>query len=191
MPPYYVVQSIHGQGESGEMKYDTVYHRMRNFDLVNQLGKHITRKDLEGKVTLVAFFYTTDTAIAPHLSGIFQKIQDTYASSQSGLHLLSVTTDPKQDSVDALKNYADRYHTNHDLWWFLTGPRDRILDMAKTDFQLTLKKDSSGHFYSPIVVLLDKEQYVRGYFDIRDSIEVKKCVSDISLLMIVKTKNEK
>lgn len=191
MPPYYVVQSISGQGGSGEMRYDTVFHRMRDFDLVNQLGKHITRSDLEGRVTLLAFFHTTGKEVAPHLSDIFQKIQDTYARSQSGLHLLSISTDPQQDSVEALKEYADRYRTNHDMWWFLTGPQDNILDMAKTDFQLTLKADSSGNFYSATLVLLDKEQYVRGYFNVMDSTEVKKCVSDISLLMIEKTRNEK
>lgn len=191
MPPYYVVQSINGSGNDGEMQYDTVYHRLNDFDLVNQLGKHITRKDLEGKVSVVAFFHTSGHEIAPQLSDLFQKIQDTYLRSQSGLHLLSISTDPAHDSVEVLKNYADKFRTNHDMWWFLTGSRKSILDMAKTDFQLTLKQDSSGNFYSPVIVLLDREQYVRGYFNILDSMEVKKCVSDISLLMIEKTRNEK
>lgn len=191
MPPYYVVQRIDGVGEGGEMRYDTLYHRMDNFALVNQLGQEITRGDLEGKVALVAFFYTGDSVIAPGMSDIFQKIQDTYLRSQADLRLLSVSTDPGRDSAEVLKNYADRFRTNHDMWWFLTGPRDSVLNMAKTDFQLSLEQGDSGRFRSPVVVLLDRRQYVRGYFNVLDSGEVKKCVRDISLLMIEKTRNEK
>lgn len=191
MPPYYVVERINGKGGGGEMQYDTTYHRLRDFDLVNQLGNHIFRKDLDGKVALVAFFYTADSTVAPYISDIFQKIQDTYLRSQSGLRLLCISTDASRDSVETLKNYADRFRTNHDMWWFLTGPADQVLDMAKTDFQLPLKKNAAGNLYSPVVVLLDREQYVRGYFNIKDSAQVQKCVRDISLLMIEKTKNEK
>lgn len=191
MPPYYVVERINGTGDGHEMHYDTVFHRLRDFDLVNQLGHHVNREDLAGKVSLVAFFHTSGKNVAPRLSDIYQKIQDTYLQSQSGLQLLCISTDPEEDSVDNLKKYADHFRTNHDMWWFLTGPLDKVLDMAKTDFHLTLQKDSSGHFYSPQIVLLDREQYVRGYFNMMDSMDVKKCVSDISLLMIEKTKNEK
>lgn len=185
MPGHFVVERINGVTEKGTRHADTVFHRLRDFDLVNQLGNHITRKDLEGKVTLVTFFHTTDTLVAPQLSSILQKIQDTFAPSDSGLHILSITTDPEYDSVPALKAYADRYRTNHDIWWFLHGTREQVLDMAKTDFEVDLqRKDSTTDYDSPRIILLDKREYVRGYYNVTDSTQVRACVRDISMLML-------
>ena len=191
MPPYYVVESIHGAGKGGKMHYDTVYHRLQPFDLVNQLGSHITRDDLEGKVTLVSFFHTSEQQVVPHLSATLQKIQDTYARSDSALRILSITTNPEKDTVQALKAYADKYRANHDMWWFLTGNTQKISDMAKTDFQVTLQPSGTDSLlFSPVLILLDKHEYVRGYYNVMDSARVKKCVRDIALLMVEKTRNE-
>lgn len=189
MPGHFVVERINNVLEDGKVKSDTVFHRMRDFNLTNQLGKRVTRSSLEGKVTLVTFFHTTDTLVAPHMSRILQKIQDTFVPNDSGLHILSITTDPVHDSVLALKAYADRLRTDHDVWWFLHGTAAQAADMAKTDFQVDLKRtDSTSAPYSPLMILLDKEEYVRGYYDVMDSAQVRGCVTAISMLMLESSK---
>lgn len=189
MPRYYVVERINGVFEGGKEHYDTVYHRMRDFDLVNQLGHHIHRSDLEGKVSVVVFFRTSAGAKTEAQTALLQKIQDTFAPSDSGLHILSITMDPADDSVAALKAYADRYRANHDLWWFMRGDTAQIADIAHTDFALNLRTaDSSLVDFSPQIILLDKRQYVRGYFDATDSLQVRRCVSSIPMLMLQKNR---
>lgn len=192
MPRYYVVESIQGVFQNGKEHVDTIYHRLNDFSLTNQLGHTISRQDLEGRVTLVAFFPTTDSVKAAYMSAILKKIENTYERSDSGFHILTLTTDPLHDSVTTLKMYADMLHANHDVWWFLTGSRQKILDMAKTDFRITLQKANPDdtNFYSPQFILMGKNQFVRGYFDAFDSARVKQCVRDISMLMLEKAKNE-
>lgn len=191
MPRYYVVESINGTFEKGKEHFDTVYHRLNDFNLTNQLGNTVSRKDLDGRVTLVAFYPTTDSLQAIRMSTILKKIENTYERSDSGFHILTLTTNPGHDSVNVLKTYADNLQTNHDVWWFLTGSRQEILKMAKTDFEITLQKADSGDtsLYSPLFILMGKNQYVRGYYDAFDSSRVKKCVRDISMLMLEKVKN--
>lgn len=190
MPGHYVVERVNRISQNGKLHYDTVYHRLRPFDLINQLGHHITRNELEGKVAVVGFFHTGDDSISNQLSRIFEKIQNTYARSDTGLRILSVTTTPASDSVPVLKQYADRYNANHDIWWFLNGSLRQVKEMAKIDFQLPLKeKDSGKILYSPMMILLDRHQYVRGYYDVRDSAKVRECVHNISLLMLEKEKD--
>ncbi|HEX5554379.1 MAG TPA: SCO family protein [Chitinophagaceae bacterium] len=187
MPGHYVVESVNP--DRGGSAPDTLYHRMRDFNLVNQLGQHVTRKNLEGRVTVVDFFHTRGRKITPRLSAVLEKIQDTYAQSASGLHILSITTDPGYDDITALKNYAERYHARHDLWWFVRGTLPEVTGMAGKDFQVTLKGvDSTNALSSPLMILLDKHQYVRGYYDVRDSAAVLRLVHDMSLLMLEKEK---
>jgi protein SCO1/2 len=190
MPGYYVVERINGVFENGKEHYDTLYHRMRDFDLVNQLGHHIHRSGLEGKVTLVVFFRTSGGPRTEAQTTLLQKIQDTFAQSDSGLHILSITTDPRHDSVAALKAYADRYRANHDMWWFLRGDTAQIADIARRDFGVNLyAADSSLVGFFPRIILLDKRQYVRGYFDATDSLQIRRCVSSIPMLMLQKEKH--
>lgn len=192
MPRYYVVESINGVYEKGKEHFDTVYHRLNNFNLINQLGQPVSRESLVGKVTLVAFFPTTDSLKASYMSAILKKIENTYERSDSGFHILTFTTNPQHDSVNVLKNYADNLQANHDVWWFLTGEKAKIVNMAKTDFEIDLQKADSSDtsLYSPQFILMGKRQYVRGYYNAFDSSQVRQCVRDISMLMLEKVKDE-
>lgn len=191
MPQHFVVERIDRVAEDGQVRSDTVYHRMRDFRMTNQLDLPVTRHDLEGKVTLVSFFSTRDSLIAPHLAEVLLKIQHTFAPSDSGLHILSITVDPAFDTVGALKAYADRFDANHDLWWFLRGAPSQAEDIAQTDFQVKLQRaDSTAAPYTPTLVLLDKREFVRGYYDVMDSARVTQCVTAISMLMLESKKAE-
>jgi protein SCO1/2 len=192
MPRYYVVESINGVYEKGKEHFDTVYHRLNNFNLVNQLGQPVSRENLAGKVTLVTFFPTTDSLQASYISAILKKIENTYERSDSGFHILTFTTNPRHDSVNVLKNYADNLQVDHDVWWFLTGEKAKIVNMAKTDFEVNLQKADSSDtsLYSPQFILMGKRQYVRGYYNAFDSSQVRQCVRDISMLMLEKVKDE-
>jgi protein SCO1/2 len=185
MPGHYVVDHVNQVAVDGKVQADTVYHRMRDFQMRNQVDKPVTLANLDNKVTLVSFFSTRDTRVAPHLARILLKVQRTFVRSDSGLHILSITTDPAYDTVGALKAYADHYDANHDIWWFLRGAPGQASDIAATDFQLTLERaDSTSAPYSSTLVLLDKRDYVRGYYDAMDSASMTRCVTAISMLML-------
>lgn len=185
MPGHYVVERIDRVAKDGEVHTDTVFHQMRDFKMPNQLDKQIDLADLDNKVTLVSFFSTRDTRVAPQLASVLLKVQRTFARSDSGLHILSITTDPAFDTVGALKAYADHYDANHDIWWFLRGAPGQAADIAKTDFELKLHQtDSTSAAYTTTLVLLDKRAYVRGYYDALDSAAMTRCVTAISMLML-------
>ena len=185
MPGHYVVERINRVAENGEVKTDTVYHRMRDFRMYNQVAKPVTLANLDNKVTLVSFFSTRDTLVAPRLARILLKVQRTFIQSDSGLHILSITTDPAYDSIGALKAYADHYDADHDVWWFLRGAPGQAADIARTDFQVTLDSSASSTApYTSTLVLLDKRDYVRGYYDATDSASMTRCVTAISMLML-------
>lgn len=185
MPGHYVVERINRVQQDGEIHIDTVFHQMRDFQMPNQLNKVIHLADLDNKVTLVSFFSTRNTSVAPEMARVLLKVQRTFARSDSGLHILSITTDPVFDTIGALKAYADHYDANHDIWWFLRGAPGQAGDIAKTDFELKLNQpDSTSAPYTKTLVLLDKRAFVRGYYDALDSAAMTRCVTAISMLML-------
>jgi protein SCO1/2 len=60
-------------------------------------------------------------------------------------HFLSVTFDPENDSPAVLKAYAELYHYDPAHWSFLTGPSNRIAELAR---QSGLKFERDGAFFN-------------------------------------------
>lgn len=93
-----------------------------------------------------------------------------------------------------LKNYADIFGANHDNWWFLTGNKDSIYKFAFEELRVDKFSEepiSPDFVHTSRFVLLDKDRYVRGYYNGLDSNSVAKLARDIGLLMLEKDKKNK
>lgn len=189
MPGHYVVERVDSTRVNGKMHYDTVYHRLADFRLINQLGHPVSLADIPGRIVVADFFFTSCPSICPRLTQSMRSIQVAYAKNDTALHLLSFTVDPEHDSVPRLKRYADQYHADHDTWWFLTGGKDTIYRLARKEFFVPVADGETGmndFIHTEKLVLIDKYHYIRGYYDGTDSNAVKKCINDIALLMLEK-----
>lgn len=107
-------------------------------------------------------------------------------------HFISFTVDPERDSVSRLRTYADQFGVNHDSWWMLTGSKDSIYKFAfeqlKVD-QFSTEKIDSDFVHTSRFVLLDKNFYVRGYYNGLDSVSLGKLAKDIGIMMLSKDDN--
>src|SRR6185436_10878699 len=99
---------------------DTIYHKIPPFSFVNQEGKTISDKDLDGKIYVADFFFVTCPSICPKMTDQLKRVQD--ACKELGeVRFLSYTVNPEQDSVEALNAYALKHGADNSRWWFLTG----------------------------------------------------------------------
>ena len=120
-------------------------------------------------------------------------LQRAFRKNDTTVHLLSISVDPANDSVQALRSYADNIGVNHDHWWFLTGDRQAIYDYARNHLKLLAKPADGGIEelnHSQTLVLLDKDRYVRGYYDGLDTASLKHCADDIILLSLEKKRKK-
>jgi protein SCO1/2 len=60
-------------------------------------------------------------------------------------HFLSVSFDTTFDTPEVLKAYAERYQYDPTHWSFITGPQDRIAELARLS-DVNFSKDGSGFF---------------------------------------------
>jgi len=195
LPNYYRADSVNQVEKDGKTVSDTVFHKVADLKLTNQLGKFVSlNEDLRGKILVIDFIFTTCSTICPQLSSNMKDLQKAYIKKNPDIvQFISISVDPTRDSVQALRSYADRYNADHDRWWFLTGSKDSIFNYAKNELGLLLNNaDVPDDFiHSQQLVLLDSARHIRGYYDGLNKAEVNKLANDISILGIEKSKKNR
>lgn len=104
-----------------------------NFSLVNQNGHRMQLDDYKGKVVVVTFLFTRcpDPSKCPLLASKLEKLQDLtnkMEETRNRVQLVSISLDPKYDSPEVLKRYAQLHHARN--WDFLTGKSRDVLKVA-------------------------------------------------------------
>ena len=209
MPHRLFVDSVVTKVEDGKQITDTIWKKVPDFSLTNQLGQQVSWKDLEGKIVVADFIFTTCPSICPAMTTNMKKLQDAIKSSDkvghreaNFIHFLSFTVDPERDSVEALKKYADRFQINPRNWWLLTGDKKEIYDLAYYGMSLGISETEidTSFIHPQQFVLIDKQRVIRARRDKNgnvnlynglDSTDLKQLAEDIILLSVEKSPDKK
>ncbi len=137
------------------------------FSFTERSGKTITQSDLRGKIWVADFFYTSCPGPCPMMTSRLGDLQKVTASMPD-VALVSISADPGRDTPEVLKEYAAKFHAG-DGWFFLTGDKSAIYEFANKGFKLGVS-DEGGTVKEPVthstkLVLVDKNGYVRGFYD--------------------------
>ena len=139
-----------------------VLGQVKDFTLYNSDGKEFSSKQLKGRVWIADFFFTTCSDICPmmtkHLSSIHQSLK-----IEKNITLVSFTVNPEHDTPEVLKTYAEKLKADTRKWFFLTGGRDQITDIAVKSFKLGAVDEPV--FHSSYFTLVDRYGLIRGYYD--------------------------
>jgi protein SCO1 len=171
-------------GEKETVDGQTKYHQISNFSFTNQEGQTITNETFTNKVYVVDFFFTHCQTICPKVAQQMLRVHDVY-KNEDRVQLLAHTIDPKRDTVERLKWYADKLGVSADKWHFVTGDRDELYDMADEYF-IVAKEDSEapdGFDHSPTIILVDKQRRVRSFCNGTNPEEVDRFIEDIATLL--------
>jgi protein SCO1/2 len=106
------------------------------YEFTNELGQAVSLNDFHGQALGITFFYTRCPLpdYCPRLSKNFEEASQRLAAmtnAPSDWHFISITFDPAHDTPAMLKAYGESYHYDPKHWSFLTGPPDKIAELAK------------------------------------------------------------
>ena len=201
LPRHYIYDSISTRTENGKLITDTVWHKLPEISMRNQLNQQVSWKDMEGKTIVADFFFTHCPTICPQLTQNMKRLQEDIRNSDKVgnrdpefLQFLSFTVDPERDSVPALKAWADRFQINSNNWWLLTGEKKQIYDLSIEHMKLGLvdgKGIDTGFFHTDYMVLIDKNRNIRGYYHGLDTNSVKQLGRDVIFLSLEKDPKSK
>jgi cytochrome oxidase Cu insertion factor (SCO1/SenC/PrrC family) len=105
---------------------------------------------------------------------------------KTDVHLVSFTVDPKKDTPEVLRSYAENLHAEPGRWDFLTGSQSVIYNLSRNGFKLAVS-DGSAETGIPVhstqVVLVDRRGEIRGYYDVTEPDAVTKLMADTTHLL--------
>jgi protein SCO1/2 len=164
-----------------------VLNIVKPFSFERQDGRHITDKDVAGKVYAAEFFFTTCEGICPKMNRNMKRVFDQFKNEKDFL-ILSHTVDPETDSVARLKVYADSLGADIKTWWFLTGTKDSLYKAARESYILDDPKNNATNIdeqfiHTQFFALVDRVGQVRGIYDGLKKDEIEKLITDVRDLL--------
>jgi protein SCO1 len=162
--------------------------RVGPFNLVDHTGNPFTEKDLNGKIYVTEFFFTTCPSICKDMSAQMRRIQATFAENDK-IHLVSHTVMPEIDSVAVLADYAALQNAIPGKWHYLTGEKSEIYRMARTQYFAVRDGNFEGRgtahdfIHTENFVLVDPRKRLRGFYDGTNKEDVDRLISDIRVLL--------
>ena len=164
------------------------------FVFTNQDGEEFSSAELDGKIYLVDFFFTSCPSICPIMTANLMKLQKRFGHYED-FEIISFTVDPERDTPQRLKEYADLKRLDTEKWNFLTGEKDSIYAVAYK-FLSSAMEDSSaagGFLHTEYFVLVDKEGHFRsredeqgniiGVYDGTDAHAIRDLIDDVKVLI--------
>jgi len=110
-------------------------HPLLQYSFTNEFGQPVTLESFHGNALAITFFFTRCPIpeYCPRLSRNFQEASQKLASTSgpTNWHFLSVSIDPANDTPAVLRSYAERYNYLSNHWSFLTGPVDKVAELAR------------------------------------------------------------
>ncbi len=192
MPRRVFYDSVSQKQVRGTIVNDTLWHKASNIQLINQLGEKVTLDDLKGKIILVDFFFTRCPSICPQMTRAMKKLQMSFKKNDSIVLFLSISIDPKNDSVAQLKKFADKYKVDPGSWWLATGDKKTIYDFALHEMKASVADVNidTAFVHTENFFLSDRDRVVRGWYNGLDSVAQARLVRDIPLLMLEKDRHK-
>jgi cytochrome oxidase Cu insertion factor (SCO1/SenC/PrrC family) len=139
-----------------------------DFSLVDRTGRTVTRAELTNQFLVVNSLFTSCSLSCRAVNDRMEEIQRLTAGMPD-VRLVSLTVDPRTDTVPVLARFADRYHADTNRWLFLTGDKKELYRLLETSFsgraQALASQIPGGFTHTDRILLLDRQGAVRESFD--------------------------
>ena len=164
------------------------------FTFTTENGQRFTNQDMQGKVCVVNYFFTTCKGICPRMNGNMKRIYEEF-KDKSDFIIVSHTSDPETDSAATLLRYARKMQVDTSKWVFLTGRKDSLYQQARNSYLLddpknSVKNINDQFLHTQFFALVDRNGNVRGQiYDGLKEKDLKQLESDINTLLKERSAN--
>ena len=139
-----------------------------DYKFTNELGRAVSLNSFRGQALAVTFFYTRCPLpdFCPRLSKNFQEASEqleAMTNAPVNWHFLSISFDTEFDSPAVLKAYGESYQSDPNHWSFLTGPADKIAELAR-ESGVTYQSDNGTINHNFRTLIIDATGHLQMIF---------------------------
>jgi protein SCO1/2 len=146
------------------------HHPLLDYAFTNELGQPVRLGEFRGQVLAMTFFFSRCPIpdYCPRLMKNFEEASQKLRNipgAPTNYHFLSVTFDPEFDTPARLKAYAKGYDYDPSHWSFLTGPADKLAELARLS-DMTYQRDGAFFNHDMRTLIIDGDGKLRMVFPI-------------------------
>ncbi|TFE00139.1 SCO family protein [Jeotgalibacillus sp. R-1-5s-1] len=142
-----------------------------------------------GKIKIVAFFYTACPDICPFTMSDLSDVQTAVKENprlKEKVELVSITLDPEEDTAERITQYAEAFQADPWIWHWLKGTAEET-DAVTKDYQMqSVKLDDQTIAHSTTLYMVDQQHQIRGMYPMATqsaSVNKKQLLEDIQSLL--------
>lgn len=184
--PYYNTPEFTPEFYSRQEAQQKIDHSISSFSFTDQHGNPITEKDIEGKIHVANFIFTSCGSICPVMTQHMKLVQEKFGDNPNVV-ILSYSVTPWIDNVSRLKKYADDNDISSLNWHLLTGNKSEIYALARQSYfaeeDLGFTKDSTEFLHTEHVLLIDQSKRIRGIYNGTLQLEIEQMIKDVNELV--------
>jgi protein SCO1/2 len=170
-----------------------VLGQLPHFQFVAENGENFGTDNLNGKVYVANFMFTTCTTSCPVLLKKVQTVQHRMRGVLDRAAIVSFTVDPVTDTPKVLFDKAREFKANPYVWRFVNGPMEETKKLLVDGFKVPMgEKEIAGSVmdvaHSNKLVLVDQKGQIRGYYSIEGN-GINMMMIDMGLLINQKKMN--
>ncbi|MBA2176695.1 SCO family protein [Halobacillus locisalis] len=128
-------------GQSDEAIENTLGWEVGTLEATNQDGESFSTDDVEGKVWIADFIFTSCDTVCPPMTRNMTKIQEGLKEENVDTEIVSFSVDPTVDTPEKLAEFGGKYGADTSNWHFVTGyDQETIAEFAKESFKTQADK---------------------------------------------------
>ena len=151
-----------------------------DFSMINQEGESFSQDNLQGKITILDFMFTSCMGPCPLMTTNMSNLHKIFLNEPE-VQFVSITVDPEVDNQKKLKEYSTFVGGDDGRWHFLWSDIDSIKNLKKNGFMLFADNLPEGHAIK--FVLIDHKGGIRKYYDGTDDSSQEILKRDVAQLV--------
>ena len=159
-------------------------HIIPEFSFINQYGDNITQENVQNKIYIANFFFTSCPSICIDLTNNLKIVQDAFEHDE--IIILSHSVDPEVDTISRLMKYQNINQINGKNWFLLRGEIEEIIKMAQLGYFAIASVENhveNSLIHTENIILIDSSQRIRGIYNGTSELEMNYLIDDIKKLL--------
>lgn len=174
------------EGRDFTPRWSAVEHHVAPFRLVDQENRAFTERDLDGKIHVASFLFTSCPGVCPTLVERLKPVQAAIRGRQ-GMVMVSYSVTPRTDTPAVLAEFGALRGIDPGTWRLITGDLAEIQRVIRASYFADDERGGSEGVESRLihtekVILVDGQRRLRGIYNGTHAFEMERLIEDIEAL---------
>ena len=164
---------------------DPVDWETGSFDATTQDGESWSMEEMEGKVWIADFVFTSCNTVCPPMTRNMSQLQQQMEEEGLDVEFVSFSVDPEVDDPETLKTFAESHGADFSNWTFVTGyDQETIETFAEESFHIIVDKPEGEEqvTHGTQFFLVDEEGTIKQYYSGDQDVPYEQIIEDTEIV---------